>query len=225
MTAQRNTPGPLMVATGNAHKLTELRAMLAPYGFAVEPAPEGFTAVEDGETFTDNAAIKVRAMQRLLGQTSATSRGQQLPVPWLLADDSGLVVPALGGAPGVHSARYAAPTAGVNADAANRAKLLTAMDGLRGPERRGYFVCVLALVGQDGALQTFTGEVHGHIAQQPLGSSGFGYDAVFCPEGSAQTFAQAGSALKQQLSHRARALTAMLRTFHVSVTHSDPLRS
>jgi XTP/dITP diphosphohydrolase len=193
-----------MVATGNRHKVAEFATLLA--GFALQPAPSGFTAVEDGATFAANAAIKVLALKALLaGQKRQTS---PLPPLWLLADDSGLVVPALGGAPGVHSARYAAPAA--DQDAANRAKLLAALSGATLPERAAHFICVLALLPPDGPMQTVEGRIDGHISTVPRGEHGFGYDALFVPEGFEQTFAEGGPALKERLSHRARAVAALL---------------
>jgi len=194
---------PLMVATGNRHKVEEFATLLAGRGFALKPAPKGFAAVEDGATFAANAAIKVRALEQLQNLRAADA-----PRPWLLADDSGLVVPALGGAPGVHSARYAAPAA--DQDAANRAKLLAALQGVPKKDRAAYFICVLALLPPGGPMQIVEGRVDGHISTVARGEHGFGYDAVFVPLGHPETFAESGPILKAQLSHRARAVQALL---------------
>lgn len=199
---------PLVLATGNAHKVAECAALLAPHGFEVQGAPKGFTAIEDGDTFAANAAIKVRAL--------ASKLPPQAKSCWLLADDSGLVVPALGGAPGVHSARFAQgePGHAEHADGANCRKLLRLLEGTRANDRKAYFVCVLALCRHGSTIETFEGVVHGHIAQGMAGAAGFGYDPLFVPEGHTESFAQLGAAHKQRLSHRARAVTALLTAVH-----------
>lgn len=184
----------LLIATKNAHKTAEIRAIL---GGAWEvsdltahpeiPAPE-----ETGTTFAENAAIKAIA-------------GSLLFPGIVLADDSGLEVDALGGAPGVYSARYAGPDA---TDADNREKLLRelATDGARGKERSARFRCVLALAEKGTVLGTFDGAVEGIIINQEKGEGGFGYDPLFVPAGHCETFAQLPSEVKNQQSHRGRAL-------------------
>lgn len=182
----------LLIATKNAHKTSEIAAML---GAAWEvsdlnadpaiPAPE-----ETGETFAENAAIKALAASRLF--------------PGLvLADDSGLEVDALGGAPGVRSARYAGSQA---TDADNRAKLLGALAGVRGKNRSARFRCALALAEGGQLRATFEGTVEGTIINSEHGDGGFGYDSLFVPEGFCETFAQLPAATKNTLSHRARAM-------------------
>lgn len=184
----------LLIATKNAHKTAEIAAMLP--GWEVTdltahphiPAPE-----ETGATFAENAAIKaLAAAEHFAGL--------------VLSDDSGLEVDALGGAPGVISARYAGPDA---TDADNRARLLRELsaEGARGKARTARFRCVMALVEGGAVLGTFDGAVEGHIINQEKGDGGFGYDALFVPDGHCETFGQLPSATKNQLSHRARALT------------------
>ena len=182
----------LLIATQNAHKTTEIAALLGP-AWAVSdlnahpdiPAPE-----ETGETFAENAAIKALAASRLF--------------PGLvLADDSGLEVDALGGAPGVRSARYAGPQA---TDADNRAQLLTALAGVPGKERTARFRCVLVLAEGGEPRATFDGTVEGTILDAERGDGGFGYDSLFVPDGFCETFAQLPAATKNTLSHRGRAM-------------------
>lgn len=183
----------LLIATKNAHKTAEIAAMLS--GWDVSdltahphiPAPD-----ETGATFAENAAIKaLAAAEHFAGL--------------VLSDDSGLEVDALGGAPGVISARYAGPTA---TDADNRARLLREMSaqGARGQARTARFRCVMVLVEAGTVHGTFDGAVEGVIINQEKGDGGFGYDALFVPEGHCETFAQLPSTTKNQLSHRARAL-------------------
>jgi XTP/dITP diphosphohydrolase len=189
-------PVQLLVATKNSHKTAEIRAMLGP-GWEVTdlnaypevPAPE-----ETGATFAENAAIKAIAASQLFPDL-------------VLADDSGLEVDALGGAPGVFSARYAGPGA---TDADNRARLLRelAATGARGKDRTARFRCVLALARHGQVLATFDGAVEGIIINEEKGDGGFGYDALFVPEGHCETFGQLPEKVKNGLSHRARALAA-----------------
>jgi XTP/dITP diphosphohydrolase len=189
----------LVLATRNAHKTSEFAALLGP-GFAVTDLTErsDLPEVEEtGSTFEENAALKALAISQL--------------VPGLVvADDSGLEVDALDGAPGVYSARYAGEHA---SDAQNVAKLLAelAAAGVEG-EAAAQFRCVLA-VARDGKLQqSFDGFVRGVITRQAAGQQGFGYDPVFKPEGSDRTFAELDASAKNAISHRARAV-AKLRAF------------
>ncbi len=179
----------LVVATHNRGKLKEIEELLAPLGLATAgaaalglPEPE-----ETGTTFEENAALKARAAAQASG----------LPA---LADDSGLVVPALGGAPGIYSARWAGPTK----DFTVAMKQVEAQ--LRGEsDRRAAFVAVLALGWPDGAVETFRGEAHGSLVWPPRGDKGFGYDPIFVPEGGTLTFGEMAPADKHKISHRARA--------------------
>jgi XTP/dITP diphosphohydrolase len=199
-------PRRVVVATGNAHKLTEIAAILAavpalaadpprlvPMGDLGVPAP-----VEDGATFAANALIKARAC------AAATD----LPA---LADDSGLEVAALGGAPGVRSARFAGePTD----DAANNALLLrrlTEVGALDPVARRAAFVCAVALVLPDGTERIAEGRMAGHVVAAPRGSHGFGYDPLFVADATAdgRTNAELAPAEKDAISHRGAALRAL----------------
>jgi XTP/dITP diphosphohydrolase len=183
----------LLIATKNAHKTAEIAAILA--GWDVSdltahpqiPAPD-----ETGATFAENAVIKAVAASELFAGL-------------VLADDSGLEVDALGGAPGVISARYAGPGA---TDADNRARLLRelAAVGARGKERIARFRCVMALAERGVILGSFDGAVEGIVINEEKGAGGFGYDALFVPTGFCETFGQLPAETKNQLSHRARAL-------------------
>lgn len=183
----------IVVATRNQKKLREIRRILEGLGVAlvgVEEFPGCPEAEETEETFRGNALKKARAVSEFTGR-------------FALADDSGLEVYALGGAPGVRSARYAGEGAG---DSENLHKLLKAL-GDTPPENRGAaFVCVMALVGPDAMEETFQGRVEGSIGVSPRGESGFGYDPVFYPEGHERTFAQMSPEEKDSISHRGRAL-------------------
>lgn len=185
----------LLAATTNQHKLTEIRAILAPRGMRVLGAVDvgGIPDVaEDGQTFEENAVKKATAV------AVATGR-------WVLADDSGLEVKALGGEPGIYSARYAGEDSD---DAANVEKLLRCLSGVT--DRRARFVCVLALATPRELVGTARGEVRGRIIGAPRGRSGFGYDPVFVPEGCELTFAEMPADEKNGISHRSEALRAAL---------------
>ncbi len=180
----------LLIATRNAHKLDEIRGLLpgveivGTEGWPGVPDPE-----ETGATFEANAAIKAEAWRDATG----------LPT---LADDSGLEVEALGGAPGVRSARYA----GAHGDtAANNAKLLRELAGVPAAGRGARFVCALALAVPGEATRTLRGECRGRIVEAARGAGGFGYDPLFVPEGEAKTFGELPAETKARLSHRARA--------------------
>lgn len=191
----------LLLATRNAHKTREVREILGDQWIVEDLSlrPDLPEVEETGETFEDNAKLKASA-------AAPHYDG------WVLADDSGLEVDALGGAPGVRSARFA----GDNADmAGNRALLLEKLRDVRGQERRGRFRCVLALAKGDEPVRTFSGAVEGFIAPSESGKGGFGYDALFIPEGSCRTFAELTPEQKHSCSHRGRALAqavAYLRT-------------
>ena len=195
-----SVPGPghvLVLASGNAGKLRELGAMLAPLGWKVAPqsdwgVPE---AVEDGLSFIENALIKARHASMHTG----------LPA---LADDSGLVVDALRGEPGIFSARYAGKGAG---DEANNRKLLRELEGVPESRRSAHFYCAMALVRheKDPAPLLATGAWKGVIALSPSGSGGFGYDPLFRVPGMNCTSAQLQPDEKNRLSHRGKALARM----------------
>ena len=185
----------LLAATNNPHKLRELQQILAPHRIAVQSLAEaGFTidVEEDQSTFTGNAVKKATTI------AAATSRAG-------LADDSGLEVFALGGEPGVYSARYAGEPGNSQA---NIRKLLRRLEGVA--DRRARFVCVIAVAVPTGLLGTAEGEIRGTIIDTPRGTAGFGYDPIFVPDGFELTFAQLPAALKNRLSHRANALQAAI---------------
>lgn len=208
----------LIIATRNGHKVEEIGAMLGGsircLGLGTfQGVPE---VVEDGLTFQANAAKKCLTVARWL----ARNREAQQQIPgWgdvgVLADDSGLEVDALGGAPGIHSARFAAldqPAAtGNSSDADNNRKLLRLMSGVDLPGRTARFRCVLALVrlkdGQlAGAEECCEGACEGRIQLESAGAGGFGYDPLFVPEGYTKSFAELGGEEKNRISHRARAM-------------------
>lgn len=202
----------VVVATGNAHKLAEIGRLLAaaapdltlvPMGELGVPSP-----VEDGDTFADNALIKARACAEATG----------LPA---LADDSGIVVAALDGAPGVRSARFAGEDAD---DAANNLLLLVrlAMAGADTPAaRRAAFVCAAALVLPDGTIHVEHGRMEGHVVDGPRGGNGFGYDPLFVADATAdgRTNGELAAEEKDAISHRAAAFTALAP--HVAAMLSD----
>jgi len=184
----------LVIATRNAHKLDEIRAifslpslhLLSSFDFPDIPDVE-----ETGTTFVENAGLKAVALARATGF-------------WAMGDDSGLEVEALGGAPGVYSARYAGLP--VVDYAANNRKLLHALFGIT--NRRACFRTVLALATPEGALYTVEGRCEGTIAEAPRGRGGFGYDPLFIPDGETLAFAEMTAEHKNRISHRARALEA-----------------
>ncbi|MDQ8200766.1 RdgB/HAM1 family non-canonical purine NTP pyrophosphatase [Pelagicoccus enzymogenes] len=191
----------LYLATGNAHKIEELRAMLAAAGLAVEvfgPLEVGGMpeVVEDQDSFAGNALKKARALAALLPAGA-----------YALADDSGLCVDALDGAPGVYSARYAGEDA---SDDDNTNKLLHILSALGEVDRSAGFQCHLALVSKGGEEQVFEGECRGRIIERKMGAGGFGYDPVFVPDGFSESFAQLTRAQKAGLSHRGKAMAKLI---------------
>jgi len=188
----------LVLATGNAGKQRELVALLQGRGLQLLRQTElGVTSVEEtGTTFEANALLKARHAAAATG----------LPA---LADDSGLEVDALGGAPGVYSARYAGEHAG---DAANTALLLQRLQGVELAARTARFRCVIVLVrdAHDAAPVIASGCWEGNIALAPAGDGGFGYDPVFVPQGGMLTISQLDEAAKNQASHRGQALQSLL---------------
>jgi XTP/dITP diphosphohydrolase len=186
----------LYLASGNAHKAAELQQLATAGGLDVEivsaRAVGGMPPVdEDTGTFVGNARKKALALR------------EKIPADaWALADDSGLCVDALEGGPGVESAYYAGPQGD---GAANLAKLVAVMRDVQAAQRGAQFVCVLLLRGPDGAEEIFEGKCVGQLQREPKGGAGFGYDPVFVPEGFAESFAELGDAVKNGISHRARA--------------------
>ena len=187
----------VVVATRNSHKTREIQYILGPE-FTVHDLgmhPEVSQIREIGISFEENAKLKALAVSR------------QLPA-LVIADDSGLEVDALGGAPGIYSARYAGPNA---TDRARIDKLLGELARVRatGNRRRARFRCIVALARNGNLLGSFEGVVEGTIANEVRGDSGFGYDPIFIPEGLDQTFGQLSAELKNAISHRAKAIRAL----------------
>jgi XTP/dITP diphosphohydrolase len=216
----------LILATRNTHKLQEIQAILGPK-FTVRSMADFGSApplVEDANTFAGNATRKAVQLAEWLARQGLG------PDSFVLADDSGLEVDSLNGAPGVHSARFAALDKAANSpDPANNAKLLKLLEGVPLDKRTARFCCVLALTrvpqstaepasptcfASEAELNTtlFEGACEGHIAFAPSGKAGFGYDPLFVPAGFTKSFAELGEAEKNQISHRAHAL-ARLRSY------------
>jgi len=185
----------LVIASGNAGKVREFSHLLAALDLEIRPQPQGLEVDETGSTFGENARIKASAVAKATGH-------------WALADDSGLCVDALGGAPGVHSARYA------EGDQARIARLLAELATANGStdpahlqkNRRAQFVAALAVADPSGAVQLeVEGRCPGEILTSPRGEGGFGYDPVFYVPEAGQTFAEMAKELKGRIGHRGRA--------------------
>jgi len=187
----------LVVATGNKGKLREISRLLEGHGYRViglDAWPDAPAVVEDGDTFAANARKKAEAIAVHTGRLT-------------LADDSGLVVEALAGEPGVHSARYA----GLDAtDTDNNVKLLAAMDGIADDKRQAAFRCVMALVEPGGDCRFFEGELKGKILTTPRGGGGFGYDPLFLVREYGQSLAELPLDVKNRISHRGQALKKLV---------------
>jgi XTP/dITP diphosphohydrolase len=214
----------IVIATRNAHKVAEIRTILggACQLLSLEDFPKAPQVVEDATTFAGNATKKAVELARWFYLVFPPTR-QASPL-FVLADDSGLEVDALAGAPGVHSARFAAADSaksGNTPDADNNAKLLQLLHEVPLERRRARFLCVIALAAvpepkttsaspvcytDDLEVQTFDGACEGRIGFAARGKNGFGYDPLFMPVGFEQTFAELGEDVKNQLSHRAKAL-------------------
>jgi XTP/dITP diphosphohydrolase len=186
----------LLIATWNGHKTREIGQMLG-FGWEVRDLrslPHAPKIEESGATFEENAAIKALTISRIV-------------TGLVLADDSGLEVNALGGAPGVHSARFAGSNAN---DAQNRFLLIQRLRNLGGTEFPACFRCVMVIASQGEMLGSFTGTVKGTVILEERGSSGFGYDSIFIPLGYTETFGELQPEIKNSLSHRGRALAKVL---------------
>ena len=183
----------LVIASHNQGKIEEISALLAP--FAIDTVSAGALDIaepaETGDSFEANAALKARA----------AAEASRLPA---IADDSGLVVPALGGAPGIYSARWAGPAKDF------RIAMQRVHRELGDCDRSARFVAVLALAWADGDTELFRGEVAGRLVWPPRGDHGFGYDPMFVPEGRAETFGEMEPAEKHKISHRARAFAKLV---------------
>lgn len=193
----------LVLATRNAHKLEELRRILAPQVevavLGLNDVPEFDEVPESGATFADNALIKAREAVRHTGLIT-------------VADDSGLAVDALNGMPGVLSARWSGRRhpAGTDVDTANLNLVLDQLQDTPDERLGARFLCAAALVAPDGTEIVHEGIMPGRLVREPRGTNGFGYDPIFVPDGYEQTSAELPSAVKDSISHRGRALQALL---------------
>ncbi|HTK12351.1 MAG TPA: RdgB/HAM1 family non-canonical purine NTP pyrophosphatase [Xanthobacteraceae bacterium] len=198
----RRIEGPLVIATHNAGKLREMRELLAPYGIAATSAGElGLAEPEEtGATFAENARIKAQAAAAATGKVA-------------FSDDSGLAVDALGGAPGIHSARWAGETK----DFARAMDVINGMlkdHGATKPAlRRAQFVSALCVAWPDGHLEEFQADVEGTIVSPPRGDQGFGYDPIFLPDGHDRTFGEMSAEEKHGLPPKGRGLSHRARAF------------
>lgn len=217
----------LLLSTRNPHKIQEIRTLLGDafdYLTLVD-FPDAPRVEEDADTFAGNAAKKAVELAAWLAARQISNLEFQISDSWVLADDSGLEVDALGGAPGVHSARFAASdqdSAGNSPDAANNAKLLRLLKEVPWEKRTARFRCVIALTAvraasavsksaprlasSDRHVELFDGTCDGRVGFAPRGLAGFGYDPLFVPDGFEQTFAELGEETKNGISHRAKAL-------------------
>jgi XTP/dITP diphosphohydrolase len=211
-----STQPPLVLATHNKKKGSELAYLLAPYGLnlrTLDEIPEALEVEETGTTFAENAALKATMQARHLGL-------------WAVGEDSGLAVDALGGRPGIYSARYSGPDA---TDESNNARLLQDLAGVPLGDRTAHYVCHVALSDPDGNVRVEWEEYcRGRILFTPRGSHGFGYDPLFeIPEYHC-TFGQLGGAVKSALSHRSRAMRAVISqlvaVLKCDVEHSRQVR-
>lgn len=194
MIRRRFTGGPLVIASHNEGKVAEIAELLAPFGAEVVSAAElGLDEVEEtGDSFVANAELKARFAAERTGKPA-------------LADDSGLSVNALNGAPGIFSARWAGPERDFRMAMEHVERELG-----ESTDRSASFICALCLAWPDGTVETVEGSVHGHLIWPPRGDEGFGYDPVFVPDGHKQTFGEMDPARKQAMSHRAQAFAALV---------------
>jgi len=184
----------IVAATKNKHKIEEIQAITSEFGMEVVSRDDAgvpdIEVEEDGSTFEENSEKKARVIMELCGEIT-------------IADDSGLMVDALGGAPGVISARFAGEDGN---DQANNEKLLKLLADVKPEMQTARFVSVITMVYPDGRKIVARGECEGHMIDQPRGSNGFGYDPLFVPKGFHRTFAELSSEEKNRISHRALAL-------------------
>lgn len=198
----------IYLATRNAKKIKELSGIIKAsdlkIGIASAMDTSDMPVVEEtADSFTGNAKLKAYALKEMIAKNT-----------WILADDSGLMVDAIQGKPGVYSSRYAGADAN---DTENISKLLRELKSIEGIDRSGRFVCVLVLLGPDGLEKTFEGICEGFIANKPVGENGFGYDPVFIPAGYSQTFGLLGESKKSKISHRAKALNELVSWLQSSI--------
>jgi XTP/dITP diphosphohydrolase len=195
--SRKLTSGKLVVASHNAGKVREISELLSPYGIeAVSAADLGLAEPDETEkTFAGNALLKART----------AARAANLPA---LADDSGLEITALGGAPGVYSARWAGPARDF---AAAMARVERELKAAGAKDRSARFICALALAWPDGEAQVFEGEARGTLVFPPRGTLGFGYDPIFLPAGEKETFGEMAPEKKYGMSHRADAFRKLMK--------------
>ncbi len=221
----------LLIATRNAHKVGEIRAILGNrfQCLTLDDFPDAPAVIEDADTFAGNATKKAVELAKWLNIQHSTFNAQHPRPDFVLADDSGLEVDALDGAPGVHSARFAALDKTENAkDADNNAKLLCLLKDVPPDKCTARFRCVIALVPVPGGkvesaspvcfadefeTRIFDGACEGRIQFSASGRGGFGYDPLFVPDGFTQSFAELGEDVKNKLSHRAQALAKLKQFF------------
>ena len=191
MNSQQAPEQVLVIASGNAGKIREFTNLLADHRLEIQPQPKGLNVEETGSSFAENARIKASVVASATGQ-------------WVLADDSGLSVAALNGAPGVHSARYA------ENDAARIARLLNELEASRSVDRSAEFTAALAVADPNGTIRIeVEGNCPGMILYKPRGVGGFGYDPVFYLPELDQTFAEMSKTTKNRVGHRGRAFSAI----------------
>jgi XTP/dITP diphosphohydrolase len=197
----------LLIATTNGHKIREIRALLKPYKrfdlYSLLDFPNYAQPPETGESFEENATLKALHAAKELNK-------------WVIADDSGLVVPSLKGSPGVYSARYAGPE---SSDKENRQKLLKEMASFEGLARAAYFECCIVLAAPDGVKKVVRGVCEGTITTEERGGYGFGYDPLFVKHDYNQTFGELDENLKNQVSHRGKALQKLKLTLETLVLY------
>lgn len=196
----------LVIASRNSHKIREFRFMLKDFPnfdvLSLRDFPEYIPPEESGSSFEENAKIK------------ALDAAQKLKCI-VLADDSGLVVPALNGEPGIFSARYAGENA---SDTENREKLIKNLKNLPEEKRTGYYECCIAIASEGGLKKIACGLCEGQLLQTPRGSHGFGYDSIFIKYDYSKTFAEIESELKNRISHRRKAFDKLITSLH-SLSH------
>lgn len=190
----------IVLSTHNAGKLKEFESIAKLLDMEIVTrdgagVPRDFDVVEDGETLEENSYKKAYEIMKLTGMPT-------------MADDSGLMVDCLGGAPGVHSSRFAGENC---SDLDNCHKLLRLLSGVPWPERKAHFTTVITLIYPEGKTIVAKGECHGHITEEMKGDKGFGYDPIFIADGFTETFGELGPEIKNTVSHRARALEELRR--------------
>lgn len=197
----------LLLATTNLHKILELKSILKPQFkeidfFSLKDFPDYKAPEESGSTFGENAEMKALLAAKALGMLT-------------IADDSGLVVPALGGDPGIRSHRYAGDDC---TDKDNRDKLIEVLSGLADEERCGYFECALTLASPSGVVRTVHGYCEGSLILEPRGRNGFGYDPIFIKYDYSKTMAELETEVKNRISHRRKAIDKLLLTLEAELS-------